>query len=148
VVPSSAWHSHDAWHLLNFYNVSMPSLRLSFSRSGNDEDASAPSRSVRTAFEEPGPVSLLLGETCFYAESGQHWMVGDYATQDTYMLLGRSAASELQRETARQCQHHHGAGEDTIPLKEAVLRLGDGLAESGRGGQENDPRPHCAVLVS
>lgn len=72
VVPSTAWHSHDAWHLLNAYGVAMPSVRP------------APA-----APRAPAPLALLLGTSCFYGESGQNWMVGDYAHRDAYKLLGR-----------------------------------------------------------
>ena len=51
VAPSTAWHSHDAWHLLWAHG----------------ERALAPIKSVGDPI--PG-VSLLVGETCFYAEMG------------------------------------------------------------------------------
>jgi hypothetical protein len=68
LVPSTAWHSHDAWHLLNALDVVLPKIEIA----GLD-----------------APVSLLLGLSCFYAECGPHWRIGDYLTEDTYSLLGR-----------------------------------------------------------
>ncbi len=75
MAPSSAWHSHDAWHLLNALRPSIPSLR-----------PPAPPPADQ-------PVALLLGATGYYAESGPHWTVGDYAQRNTYMLLGRKVRS-------------------------------------------------------
>ncbi len=68
IAPCPAWHSHDAWHLLNCEGT------------GVVKNLSIP---------RPSALSLMMGETCYYAEMGQHWTIGDYANCDVYSLLGR-----------------------------------------------------------
>ena len=70
LAPCTAWHSQDAWHLLQSRETLPEKISLK-----------AP-----TGAE---PLWVLLGDTCFYAECGAHWRIGDYLTQDVFALLGR-----------------------------------------------------------
>ncbi|WP_054023569.1 hypothetical protein [Bacillus sp. FJAT-28004] len=69
VAPSSAWHTHDFYYLLN--------------RHGFEENMAdrlmKPYRSI----------SVLLGDQCMWVEDGEHWAINDYYWQDVHKLIGR-----------------------------------------------------------
>ncbi len=124
VVPSTAWHSHDAWHLLNAYGVALPSVRA----------APAP--------QATAPVALLLGKSCFYGESGQNWMVGDYAHRDAYKLLGRKDRAVFGRDMAWMGGPRQLPADFGFPQIPAILRADDRLVFMG------PPPPGGLLLIN
>ncbi len=80
IAPSTAWHAHDFRYLVERIGVD-----------GNFWE---------TFFSQSQKINILLGENCFYVESGQHWMIDDYCWQDVYRLRGRKDETRFGRDMA------------------------------------------------
>ncbi|MFD0713361.1 hypothetical protein [Paenibacillus sp. GCM10027626] len=78
VAPSTGWHAHD------FYS-------FAYRHGIND--------SFWETFWKPYErTSILLGDQCFWIESGKHWAIGDYFWLDTFKLFGRKDEPLFGRE--------------------------------------------------
>lgn len=80
IAPSSAWHAHDFYYLLERQGVS-------------DEF-------WNNCFMEYDKISVLLGEQCIWMEEGKKWTIGDYYTADIFKLLGRKDKKVFGRDMA------------------------------------------------
>lgn len=78
IVPSSAWHAHDFFYLVNRYGV---------------QDGFA-----ERLFEDHPRMSVLLGDQCIWIERGDHWTVTDYYWQQVFRLLGRKDENTFGRD--------------------------------------------------
>lgn len=121
IAPCPAWHSHDAWHLLNCSSGCAEALDLKTGASPR--------------------LSVLMGESCFYAEMGPHWTVADYATCDVFSLLGRKDQVRFGRDMMWIGGPRALPANYSFPLQLRILRTDSRLIACA-------PLPEDAVILN
>ena len=53
---------------------------------------------IRSWVQDDGTPAVLLGDQCYWVETGAHWAVADYFWQDVYKLRGRKDRGTFGRD--------------------------------------------------
>lgn len=102
IIPSSAWQSHDLFHLVSRHGVGASFWEQFFTPSASPQ--------------------IVLGTNCFWMEANAHWALYGYFTMEDADLIGRKDESRFYREYASWIRGANHAPEHFQPGNRPVFQ--------------------------